>query len=253
MNRRSIVIATTYIVAVYAATIILQIYQPATGGYFNLGETVIYIAAILHGPLIAGIAGGVGASLADLSTGYAIFAPATFVIKFTEGYVAGYLIQRYSVRIRRYKGVAAGLVGGLYTGLLIYFSVVYWSGTVFIGPEQIVSLQFPSISINVPVIVWVAAAVVLGGLLTWVLARRYMTEWEPVALLLAGLIMVIGYFLYEYFVSNPATGRPSFEAVFEVPVNVGQALVGAVLAVPIAGWLRRAGYGSAGETVGGRG
>ncbi len=244
MNRRELVITSIYIVAVYAATIILQIYQPATGGYFNLGEAVIYIAAILHGPLVAGIAGGVGASLADLSTGYSIFAPATLVIKFTEGYVAGYLVSRYKGLFTRHRELLAGLVGGLYTALLIFFAVVYWSGTIFIGPEQVLSQPFPSMSVNIPLIAWIIVAVVLGSLFTWVLARKYATSWEPVALLLAGLVMVTGYFLYEYFISNPLTGRPSFEAVFEVPVNIGQALIGTILAVPIAGWLRRAGYSS---------
>ncbi len=39
---------------------------PATSGYFNLGEPVIYIVALVAGPLTGALAGGVGASLADV-------------------------------------------------------------------------------------------------------------------------------------------------------------------------------------------
>ena len=60
--------------------------------------------------------------------------------------------------------------------------------------------------------------------------------------MIAGLIMVTGYFLYEYFVSNPLTGREPLAAVAEIPVNIGQAVIGASIALPVVVFLRRAGY-----------
>ena len=128
MKSRTLIEIIVYIVAVYVATIALQIYQPATGGYFNLGEAVIYIAAMLSSPLVAGIAGGVGASLADLSTGYGIFAPATLVIKFTEGYVAGYLVKK--AKVGRGKGLQPPL-----GPLIPHFS---WPSRPFTGLEKLI-------------------------------------------------------------------------------------------------------------------
>jgi len=231
-----------FTVAVYAATVAIQIYQPATGGYFNLGEAVIYIAALLRGPVVAAIAGGVGASLADLSTGYMIFAPATLVIKFIEGFVAGVLVKRFRGAVNPALGV---LVGAVYTGLLIFFSYSYWSGSVSVGPSGFAGAELNPLSLDIPFIVWVVLALLIGGFATYVLARRFVGEAEALLLLLAGSLMVLGYYLYEYYVSNPLTGRPPEDAIVEVPVNIGQAVIGAALAIPLAGWLRRAGYGEA--------
>ncbi len=167
LEARVLAWTVAYTVAVFAATIAIQVYQPFTGGYLNLGEAVIYAAAITATPLVAAIAGGVGASLADVATGYAIFAPGTLVIKMVEGYLAGVLVRRLEGR---------GILG---TGLACF---------------------------------------------------------------LAGLWMVLGYFLYEYFVSNPLTGRPPVNAVMEVPGNIIQALAGVIVGVPVGYWLKRAGY-----------
>lgn len=242
-DRVDVVTIVTYIVAVYVATIAIQIYQPYTGGYFNLGEAVIYIAAILNGPIVAAVAGGIGASLADLSTGYGIFAPATAVIKFIEGYLAGWLIWRFRDKARNIKAVVGALIGVLYTFLLILFAIYYWSGPTYIGPSQILSLTITSAYLDIPVYVWIIIVLVIGALLSYVLVKKLVTAWEPLALILAGLEMVIGYFLYEYFVSNPLTGRQPIAALAEIPVNIGQAVIGASIAVPLATWLVRAGYG----------
>lgn len=219
--RIDVIEVAVFTAAVYAATIAIQIYQPATGGYFNLGEAVIYLAALISGPLTAAIAGGVGASLADLSTGYGIFAPATLAIKFTEGYVAGLLIMR----VKKMRGSLAVLVGIIYTGLLLFFAI----------PSR-------PLKLNIIIYMWIVVALILGGLVTYTLYRRLIYGSEAILLLLAGSIMVLGYFLYEYFISNPLTGRPPEAAITEVPVNIGQAVIGASLAIPLAGWLRRAGY-----------
>ncbi len=242
-GKANIVIIIAYIVAVYAATIAIQIYQPATGGYFNLGESIIYLAAILHGPLVAALAGGIGASLADLSTGYGIFAPGTFIIKFIEGYLAGWLIWRFRGKARDLRGLFGAFIGGLYTILLLVFAIYYWSGGVWFGPETLITLELNTPYINIPVYIWVIIVLIIGVALSYVLAKRIISSWEPIALLMAGLEMVTGYFLYEYFISNPLTGRPSIAAVFEIPVNIGQAVIGASIAVPLAAWLVRAGFG----------
>lgn len=70
---------------VCVATIIFSIYVPSTEGFFNVGETMIYITALFLGPAIGAFAGGAGAGLADLLLGYWYYAPATLVIKACEG------------------------------------------------------------------------------------------------------------------------------------------------------------------------
>ena len=63
-----------------AATMVLQIPSP-TGGYMNLGDTVVILGAWLLGPVYGAVAGGVGPAMADLLSGYVVYVPATLVIK----------------------------------------------------------------------------------------------------------------------------------------------------------------------------
>ncbi len=74
------------------ATMTIQVPFPATGGYFNLGDTVVVATALLlFGPIIGAIAGGLGSGLADLLGGWMLFVIPTTIIKGVEGYVVGYV------------------------------------------------------------------------------------------------------------------------------------------------------------------
>ena len=63
-----------------AGTLALQVPSP-TGGYLNLGDAVVILGAWLLGPVYGAVAGGVGPAMADLLSGYAVYVPATLVIK----------------------------------------------------------------------------------------------------------------------------------------------------------------------------
>ncbi|QOR94146.1 ECF transporter S component [Thermosphaera chiliense] len=239
LGTRRIINIVVFTVLVYSATVVLQIYQPVTGGYFNLGESMIYLAALLTEPIVAAFAGGVGAALADISTGYGLFAPGTLVIKFIEGYVAGYLVKRFGKVYKAYYSMLAG--GSLTVGLLL-FGIFFYSGEVYVGPGEWAGITLEAPILNIPVWAWILIAFVIGGLATYGLSKNIVNFSETIALLIGGVLMVTGYFLYEYFVSNPLTGRPPVNAVFEIPVNVGQALVGIAVSIPVASWLRKAGF-----------
>lgn len=70
--------------AVFAALIFLFTFfvkVPVASGYVHFGDALIYVfAAIVGGPW-AVLAGAIGEGLADLAGGYAIYAPATILIK----------------------------------------------------------------------------------------------------------------------------------------------------------------------------
>lgn len=57
------------------------IHIPSFNGYVHVGDGLLYLAAALLPTPYAMFAGAVGAVLADCLTGYAIWAPASFVIK----------------------------------------------------------------------------------------------------------------------------------------------------------------------------
>jgi len=78
---------------VAATTMVIRIPIPATTGYFNIGEAMIFIAALLFGPVVGGLAGGVGSAIADI-IGYPLFAPYTLVIKGVEGWLVGKMSRK---------------------------------------------------------------------------------------------------------------------------------------------------------------
>lgn len=71
---------------VLAATL-LYIPAPVVGNV-NLGDCALLLCAFLIGGVPTAIACGLGAALADLITGYAIYVPATFCIKVLMGLCA---------------------------------------------------------------------------------------------------------------------------------------------------------------------
>jgi uncharacterized membrane protein len=88
---------------------------PATSGYFNIGETTIYIAALIFGPLVGALAGGLGSALSDAFLGFGLFAPGTFIIKGGEGLIVGFLNTTLRKRISNLTVCAtiSVAVGGL--------------------------------------------------------------------------------------------------------------------------------------------
>ncbi len=84
------------------ATMLFQIPTPATKGYINLGDTFIFVGAILLGKRSGFLLGGLGSALADILTGYVHWAPFTLVIKGLEGYIAGFAQPLYNKETLNY-------------------------------------------------------------------------------------------------------------------------------------------------------
>jgi uncharacterized membrane protein len=86
---KKIILNGLMIALVFLATYFTKIPTPLPGGYFNLGDSVIMVAAILLGRNAGLAAGAIGSCLADIALGSFLFAPFTFVVKGLEGYVTG--------------------------------------------------------------------------------------------------------------------------------------------------------------------
>jgi len=120
-------LAAVFAALVCVTTLALVISIPATSGYFNLGETVIYIAALLFGPLVGAVAGGGGATIADILVAVQ-FAPGTVVIKCFEGAIVGFLNKKIRQRISSLtvSATISIIIGGLemIAGYFIYDQLV---------------------------------------------------------------------------------------------------------------------------------
>lgn len=62
------------------ATMLIQVPTP-TKGYVNLGDCIVNISAWLLGPVYGAAAAGIGSAMADVISGYIVYAPATLIIK----------------------------------------------------------------------------------------------------------------------------------------------------------------------------
>jgi uncharacterized membrane protein len=110
-------------VAVVAVlTFAVQIPIPATGGYVHFGDVGVYFSALALGPIIGAIAGGVGCAVADIVSGYAVWAPLTLIAHGLQGLLAGYF---------GYKRGLTGMIVGWAIGSIALIAV-YFFGEWFI-------------------------------------------------------------------------------------------------------------------------
>jgi uncharacterized membrane protein len=78
---------------VLLATAIPKITIPNVVGYFHLGDGAIFACAVVLGPFAA-LPAGLGSAMADLLSGYGVYAIPTFLIKGGMGLLAGYAFRK---------------------------------------------------------------------------------------------------------------------------------------------------------------
>lgn len=113
-----------------AATMVIRIPTPGTGGYIHPGDALVVLSGVLLGPLGGFLAGGLGSAMADLAAGYTLYAPFTLVIKGLIALAAA-VLYRKTPGCHRTMGVALGgvtdviLVAG---GYFLCDSLLYGTG-----------------------------------------------------------------------------------------------------------------------------
>jgi uncharacterized membrane protein len=112
LDARSVAAAGVMAALVCVATLLITIPIPATEGFFNIGDALVIIASLTFGPIVGGLAGGVGSALADAIGGWFNWVPFTLVIKGAEGVIAGYIAGSRENRPTQ-RTLLAWVVGGL--------------------------------------------------------------------------------------------------------------------------------------------
>jgi uncharacterized membrane protein len=110
----------------FLGTTVIRIPIPASGGYFNLGDTFVMAAALLYGPWVGALVGLVGPALAD-AIGFPQFILATAVVKGLEGGLVGL------VGYRRRRAPAGAVVAALILGVAVLVGG-YWAFEAWIYP-----------------------------------------------------------------------------------------------------------------------
>lgn len=101
-----LVLASLFVALSFIFTYFVKIPFP-TGGYFNVGDAFIMLAAIIIDPLTGILVGALAGGLSDLFAGYVLFIPFTVLAKGLEALIAGFIYQK-TRGLLRYVGVVIG-------------------------------------------------------------------------------------------------------------------------------------------------
>lgn len=131
-------IALTAVMIALVAVVTRFLIMPVGAGYFNFSDMAVYFVAFTFGPWIGFLAGGIGAAIADLSAGYAVFAPLTFLAHGLQGLAAGYLVRALPGALPTRMIVAA--FAGTFVMAGVYFLGEYFGANFgWGGPAQAVT------------------------------------------------------------------------------------------------------------------
>ena len=109
---RKLVMAALFAALCTVMTMVIQVPSPMQG-YVNLGDCAVLLSAWVLGPLYGGAAAGTGSMLADILSGYAHYAPGTFLFKLAMAAAAALIfraLQRPSIPLpaaQAVSGIAA--------------------------------------------------------------------------------------------------------------------------------------------------
>ncbi len=224
------VYSAVFTALIFIATVLIVVATPATRGFFNLGESMVYTTALLTlDPWISFLAGGLGSALADLYLGYGHYAPATFIIKSFEGLLVVFLYRLF--RRIKWKKLFIILFSIVLSTLVLVYGLLLYSGVTFI------EVLGNTIEVYVPAYFWTVLAVTILLTIEYIgLKYDPDTGLKILAVLIAGFEMVTGYYLYQaYFLGY------GIVATTEIPINIGQAVIGLTIALPLTETLKKMG------------
>lgn len=108
----------------------MAIHVPSwNGGVIHLGDSMIFLTAIIFGRKYAAISGAVGMTMFDILSGYSVWAPYTFVIKAVMGLIVGSAAYMGGSKGQNiYKNAFGMLLGGIWMIFGYYVAEVMITG-----------------------------------------------------------------------------------------------------------------------------
>lgn len=156
---RKIVMSAMFAALVCAATMLVKIPTPMKG-YVNLGDCLVLLSGWLLSPICGPLAAGLGSALADLFSGYVLYAPATFVIK---AGMAALACAGFRLFKRRHE-TAARLLGGFAAELWMVLGYYAFEGVLY---------GFGASAVNIPAnAMQGAVGLILGFVLIKIFAKN---------------------------------------------------------------------------------
>jgi len=211
-------------------TFIVKIPISSTGGYIHLGDGFVMLSGIILGPVYGAIAAGIGSAIADIISGYAIWAIPTLITKGAMAFIVGYAFLKKDSK---------------YTNQLLSFSyIVIWSGFIVLvralfikstenltdaqpffdmvseifNPKNSDRLIIIIISMSIPLILVIFFKIIS------LVRKRDISLTLNISYVVAGSLMVVLYYITEVVLYGSL-----YLPIIGIPLNILQFMVGIII------------------------
>lgn len=125
---KKLVTAALFAALACVATMIIKFPSPLKG-YLNIGDCIVLLCGWMLSPVYGFVSAGLGSGLADLLSGYLVYAPATFIIKGLMALIACYTFKL----IRKSLGhnLPARIVSGILAEIIMVLGYYVFEGFMY--------------------------------------------------------------------------------------------------------------------------
>lgn len=138
---KKIVIAALLASLTCVATMIIKVPSPLKG-YVNLGDCVVLLAGWMLSPVYGFLAAGLGSALADLFSGYVVYAPATFVIK---GLMALVAFHGFKLLHNKLGNLTSRIISGVVAEAVMVLGYFVFEGFLYGFAPSVVNIPANSV------------------------------------------------------------------------------------------------------------
>ena len=124
---QKIVITSMLTALICIATMAIKIPSPLKG-YLNLGDGAVLLSGWLLSPVYGFFAAGLGSALADLFLGYAVYAPATFIIKGIMALSACLIFKHLKTKVNKFLSF---IISGIIAEILMVSGYYIFEGFMY--------------------------------------------------------------------------------------------------------------------------
>lgn len=118
-----IVIASLFAAIICVLNISVHIPLPSGYGYINISDVFVLVAGFFLGPVYAIAAAAIGSGLSDLILGFAVYIPATALIKGLCAFIIWFVSSRF--KNKKYPAIITGVIAGEIPVPLLYLFYEY--------------------------------------------------------------------------------------------------------------------------------
>lgn len=126
-NTKKLVTASLLAALCCVATMIIKIPSPLKG-YINLGDCIVLLSGWILSPAYGFMAAGLGSALADLFSGYIIYAPATFIIKGVMSIIAHFCFKSMHKKL---GNTPSQIIGGILAEIFMISGYFVFEGFLY--------------------------------------------------------------------------------------------------------------------------